>query len=146
MADDLMQITFLKVHRSRHTYRPGLALRPWLFTIAARVRIDALRSHYRLVEEWDEEKIARAEAAAAVEQVSADSGDVRERVRAAIDALPETQRVVIQLHRYEGLSFAEIASILASTEGAIRIRAFRAYGALRVALSDLAKPEGMEVA
>ena len=42
-ADDLLQETWLRIHRVRHTYRPGEPVLPWFFAIARRVRID----HYR---------------------------------------------------------------------------------------------------
>jgi RNA polymerase sigma-70 factor (ECF subfamily) len=45
--------------------------------------------------------------------------------------------VVVHLHRFEGLTFGEIAAILGSTEGAVKLRAFRAYGELRAELEDL---------
>jgi RNA polymerase sigma-70 factor (ECF subfamily) len=59
------------------------------------------------------------------------------RVRQAIDQLPESQRVVVQLHRFEGLTFAQIADILGTTALAVRARAFRAYETLRLELADL---------
>src|SRR5512142_3009128 len=40
VADDLMQETFLRLHRARRDYQSHLPLNPWLFSIAARVRID----------------------------------------------------------------------------------------------------------
>src|ERR1700730_6606679 len=42
-ADDLLQETWLRIHRVRHTYRPGEPVLPWFYAIARRVRID----HYR---------------------------------------------------------------------------------------------------
>src|SRR5262245_11788480 len=38
-APDLLQDTFLQVHRSRHTYRPALPVRPWIFAIARHVAL-----------------------------------------------------------------------------------------------------------
>src|SRR3989442_10438623 len=43
LADDLLQVTFLKVHKARRQYRPQLPLLPWLFAVAARVRLRAFR-------------------------------------------------------------------------------------------------------
>jgi len=60
-----------------------------------------------------------------------------ERVRRALDALPESQRAVVHLHRYEGLTFAQVAAVLGTSEVAVRGRAFRAYGQLRKQLADL---------
>src|SRR5271170_2246627 len=42
-ADDLLQETWLRIHRVRHSYRPGEPVLPWFYAIARRVRID----HYR---------------------------------------------------------------------------------------------------
>ena len=142
VADDLLQVTFMKVHRAREQYRPGLLLKPWLFAIAARVRLDELRRRKRMPEDADEEVLARAdeaEAAAGVDEAGAADarGELQERVRGALERLPENQRAVIHLHRYEGLTFPEIAQILGTTPGAVKLRAFRGYERLRVELRDL---------
>ena len=144
-ADDLLQKTFLKLHRARDTYKPDMRVAPWAFAIAARVRLDEFRRRKRLAEDGDEEALARADEAQAAEarerDESAIDGDTADAVRRAVDALPESQRVVIHLNRFEGMTFAEIARVLGTTEGAIKLRAFRAYGALRQALAPLA-PSG----
>jgi RNA polymerase sigma factor (sigma-70 family) len=142
LAEELVQATFLHMHRSRATFRVGLPVRPWVFTIAARVRRDELRRRYRLKEDCDEDALERAETAMAM--TAAGSGDEGQgeraaRVRQAIDRLPESQRVVVQLHRFEGLTFAQIAEVLGTTALAVRARAFRAYETLRVELADLVK-------
>jgi RNA polymerase sigma-70 factor (ECF subfamily) len=140
LAEELVQATFLHMHRSRATYRVGLPVRPWLFTIAARVRRDELRRRYRLKEDCDEEALVKAEAAMAMTAERDDGDWQRERtarVRQAIGQLPESQRVVVQLHRFEGLTFAQIAEILGTTALAVRARAFRAYETLRLELADL---------
>src|SRR5207248_1662344 len=58
VADDLLQVTFMKIHRARQQYRPGHRLAPWLFAVAARVRLDELRRRPRLPEDADEDAIA----------------------------------------------------------------------------------------
>ena len=143
VADDLLQTTFLKLHRARADYRSGAPVRPWLFAIAARVRFDELRRRYRLAEDADEDKLEAAQAAAALAQEEPDPGtaDLVARVRAALERLPESQRTVIHLHRYEEMTFAEIAKVLGTTEGAIKLRAFRAYERLRKDLASLLAKE-----
>ena len=42
-ADDLLQETWLRIHRVRHTYRPGEPVLPWIYAIARRVRVDGYR-------------------------------------------------------------------------------------------------------
>jgi RNA polymerase sigma-70 factor (ECF subfamily) len=140
VADDLLQATFLKLHRARAQYQRGLPFRPWLFTIAARVRLDELRRRYRLPEDADEELMNKADEAQAMANDAAGEGaraDLQESVRQAIALLPESQRMVVHLHRYEGMTFPEIAQVLSTTEGAVKLRAFRAYETLRESLKDL---------
>jgi RNA polymerase sigma-70 factor (ECF subfamily) len=143
VADDLVQTTFLKVHSARTSYDPGLPVRPWLFGIAARVRIDELRRRYRAAEKASDEELGELTLPT---EASPDrwpeANEEAERVRKAIDELPEAQRVVVLLHRFEGLTFGEIAEALSVdgprlTEVAVRVRAFRAFATLRETLSDL---------
>ena len=63
------------------------------------------------------------------------------RVRHAVDQLPETQRVVVHLNRFEGMTFLEIAQVLGITEGAVKLRAFRAYETLRKLLRESIEEE-----
>jgi RNA polymerase sigma factor (sigma-70 family) len=141
VADDLLQTTLLKVHRARADFRGDLKLRPWVFAIAARVRLDEYRRRKHVTEELDEERLASSEedGPAPDDAVAArvDEGDRAAQVRAALAALPESQRVIIHLHRFEGMSFAEIATSLGTTEGAVKLRAFRGYERLRKALRPL---------
>jgi RNA polymerase sigma-70 factor (ECF subfamily) len=138
-ADDLLQVTFLKLHKARATYKSDMRVAPWAFAIAARVRLDEFRRRKRLAEDGDEEALARADEAQAEEPPRGGTidGYTAEAVRRAVDGLPESQRVVIHLNRFEGMTFAEIAKVLGTTEGAVKLRAFRAYGALRHVLQPM---------
>jgi RNA polymerase sigma-70 factor (ECF subfamily) len=141
VSDDLTQTTFLKLHGARRLWRRGERLRPWVFSIAAHVRADWLRRQGRTAREaLDEEQLADPEPSSDPRTVLGDR-ERRERVRAALDALSAPQRMVVHLHRFEGLSFAEIGRILGITEGAAKLRAFRAYEELRKRLRDLVVEE-----
>lgn len=141
VADDLLQTTFLKVHRARDDYRIGAPLRPWIFTIAARVGLDEMRRRGRRPEDANEAKLDRAASAISMQQEDAsqilERAHVTQQVQEALDRLPESQRVVIDMHRYQGLTFSEIAERLHTTEGAIKLRAFRVYERLRRELRPL---------
>ncbi len=103
LAEDLLQTTVLKVHCARGSCRRGERLRPWVFTIAARVRTDWLRRSGREDEEVHDELLPDAEAqgdpATAVL-----TRERSERVRAALECLSGPQRVVVHLHRFEDLT------------------------------------------
>ena len=129
-ADDLLQVTFLNIHRARCSFRPLLSLRSWLFSIAAHALHDELRRRKRLPLASEMQQEAMADEAAVDEPVSLDAHRMQV-VRAALDRLPESQRAVLHLHRFEQMTFAEIAQVFGTTEGAVKLRAFRAYETLR---------------
>ena len=145
VADDLLQQTFLKLHRARADYRPGHQVRPWLFTIAGRVAVDEWRRRGRRREVSYEGALEYTGRHVTEHQTAAgdpmEQHDIKKKVRAAIAGLPESQRNVIYLHRYKGMTFGEIADQLGTTEGAAKLRAFRAYGQLRQNLSPLVSVE-----
>jgi RNA polymerase sigma factor (sigma-70 family) len=140
LCDDLLQTTFVRLHGARDRYRPGAPIWPWLFTIAARVRIDELRRRQRRPTsgELDLERIPAPEDSAAA-GIGLDDAARARTVHEALDQLPATHREVIHLHRFEGLSFAEIGTALGISAGAARIRAFRAYAVLREKLLPLSQ-------
>jgi RNA polymerase sigma factor (sigma-70 family) len=137
LADDLTQTTFLKLHRARAAYCPDLPLKPWIFTIAASVRRDELRRIYRLPPHVGETELEQAEPQPSKETAAFKETEVSnevEAVRAAVDRLPESQRTVLHLHLHEELTFEQIAQVLGTTPGAVRVRASRAYERLRKGL------------
>jgi RNA polymerase sigma-70 factor (ECF subfamily) len=130
-ADDLLQVTFLKVHRARGEFRPDLSLRAWLFSIAAHALQDELRRRKRAPIAAPEQQERMAETVPELESSSVESREQIGQLRAAIQELPQSQRTVLHLHRIEQMSFAQIAAVLGTTEGAVKLRAFRAYESLR---------------
>ena len=141
VADDLLQATFLNLHRARQRYRPDQKLRPWLFAIAANVRMDELRRRHRLPVAAGAEDVDRALERESLERGVPEVLEEAERsaqVRRALAELPDSQRQVIEMNRFDGLSFGEIARVLDISEGACKLRAFRGYEALRSRLASLA--------
>lgn len=143
--DDLIQETFVRLHSARSSYRSELPFRPFLFAIGARVGIDAKRKSWRAREELTSTLGEREGAHAHVETRTPERAlatwELARAVQRALDTLSEPQRLVIALHRFEGMTFDEIARTLslleerAVSEGAARVRAFRAYDALRGAIA-----------
>ncbi len=138
VAQDLMQNTFLKVHGARRRWRRGERLRPWVFAIAAHARVDWLRSQGRHAAETLDEEGLSAPHPSGDPGAGLQDRERSARVHAALESLTEPQRVVVHLHRFEGLGFAEIGKVLGISEGAAKLRAFRAYAELRRQLGDLA--------
>jgi len=125
---DLVQQTFLQLHRARYDFDPRYKLRPWLVTIAINVSREASRRKFRrheLLFDFDAEPTPSG--------VSPDHGPFEPAllVREAMAQLPPEQREAIELHWIQGLPFYEIADGLGISAGAARVRAHRGYEALR---------------
>ncbi len=136
-ADDLLQETFLRIHRARGSFADGARLVPWSYAIARNVYIDHTRSPSRRRERVAASDEEPAEAPtgpdADGEQVTI-ARDLARVVEATLAKLPPNQREAFVLLRYEGMSVADAAEVLGATEGAVKLRAFHAYEALRSAL------------
>lgn len=143
IADDLVQETFLRMHRARSTFAPGASVVPWMYTIARNVLIDHARSaKARLVADLNVEDAPEPIDAAADTESAAVAGEAARTVERVLARLPAQQREAFVLLRYEGLSVQDAAHVLGATPAAVKLRAFRAYEALREALSDPAAPSG----
>jgi RNA polymerase sigma-70 factor (ECF subfamily) len=139
LADDLTQDTFLRVHRARGNFAAGAAALPWMFAIGRNAFLDhARRAEVRRTEHRDSPGRPQAEGTAPASSRGDEALVAREMldiVQATLDGLPALQREAFVLLRFESLSVSEAALILATTEGAVKVRAFRAYEALRAALA-----------
>jgi RNA polymerase sigma-70 factor (ECF subfamily) len=115
------------VHRARHTYDPVRPFAPWLYAIVQNRFIDALRARRRrLLRELD------ADTAGEVGIHARQERDALGRdIRRAVDGLPDNQRRVIELLKFEELSVREVASRLGMTETNVKVTAHRGYRALR---------------
>lgn len=146
-CEDLLQTTFLKLHTSRDAFDPAQSFRAWLYAIASRVRVDELRRRYRAAGRGERSLSDLGAHDEPSSHASAETSHALMAARRALEELPEPQRLVLSLHRFEGLTFAEIAAVMsdlegvALTEGAMRVRAFRAYAALRAATGDVEPAE-----
>jgi RNA polymerase sigma-70 factor (ECF subfamily) len=134
-AEDLLQQTFLQMHCARETYVTGADVLPWAFAIARRLAIDAFRKGGRerlsddgasfedaLVSELCPDGALRTKQAALI-------------IRRTLESLPESQRTAFELLKLEGMTLAQAAETLGDSVTAVKLRAHRAYEALREALS-----------
>jgi RNA polymerase sigma-70 factor, ECF subfamily len=132
LAEDLTHETVLKIHRARDLYRPGARVLPWAFTIARRVYADEYRKrrHEKPRFRSDDPANDVVDPRPLADQLL-DRKRAANNLDAAISTLPEHQAAVCRLVRDEGLSSAEMAGTLGTSAGTTRVRAHRAYKALR---------------
>jgi RNA polymerase sigma-70 factor (ECF subfamily) len=131
-ADDLLQETWLRIHRVRHTYRPGEPVLPWFYAIARHVRVDHFRKAMR--KRVREQELDEASAAAGTLFREPERGDTLD---ALLAPLPESQREVIQMLKVAGMSLEEVARATSSSVGSVKQKVHRAYQKLRQEMSAM---------
>lgn len=126
-AEDLVQITFSKIHRARHSYLKGAPLLPWVLAIARRSFFDSKRrskvrpeylSQDGTVPEPQEDGVPLG-------------NDVVEALEKAMQNLPQAYAEAIQLTKITGISIAEASEVLGTSKAAVKLRVHRGYKLLR---------------
>jgi RNA polymerase sigma-70 factor, ECF subfamily len=136
-ADDLLQETWLRIHRVRHTYRPGEPVLPWFYAIARRVRVDHYRKAMRTrAHEQRLEEISSA--AATASHKSGQAGDLGD----LLAPLPESQREVIEMLKAAGMSLEGVARATSSSVGSVKQKVHRAYRKLRETMNAMGSRKG----
>jgi RNA polymerase sigma-70 factor (ECF subfamily) len=123
-ADDLLQETWLRIHKARHTWRPGDLLLPWVYAVARHVKVDAYR---RRRFEDREQPLASVPEPATATRTAPD-------LDALLACLPGSQREVVSMLKVAGLSLEEVARATSSSVGSVKQKAHRAYATLRAVL------------
>jgi RNA polymerase sigma-70 factor (ECF subfamily) len=135
VAEDLVQETFVRVWRARERYQPEARFSTWLFTIAGNAARNELRrpvrraKHDSVDEEREGAPLELAGGAPAADDV-VDARRAGRALEAALAALPERQREALWLCAVEGLSYAEVAQALETTEKSVKALIHRARVAL----------------
>jgi RNA polymerase sigma-70 factor (ECF subfamily) len=145
VAEELAQEVFLRVYRSRETYRAEARFSTWLYRIATNLGVNYARDtkHERTastiyLDETDSETGTTPDVADGTPGAEA-SLLRRERlnaIRQHVLALPERQRMAVLMHKYEGMDYKQIGDVLKLSESATKSLLFRAYQTLREKLKE----------
>jgi RNA polymerase sigma-70 factor (ECF subfamily) len=128
-VDELVQDTFVRAFQSLDTFRADSQLRTWLFTICKRLMLDRRRADRR---RRDVAEVDERDAATEYDALDVIVGDeLAERLRSAVNGLTALQREVFTLRVNEGMAYAEIATVVGSTEGACRVHYHNALKAIK---------------
>jgi RNA polymerase sigma-70 factor, ECF subfamily len=145
IAEELAQEVFLRVYRSRQTYRAEARFSTWLYRIATNLGVNHARDtkHERSAQTVyldmpDPETGTTPDVADMTPSVEQDL--VRDERMAAIRehvfALPERQKTAVLMHKYQGMDYKQIGDVLKLSESATKSLLFRAYQTLREQLKD----------
>jgi RNA polymerase sigma-70 factor (ECF subfamily) len=130
-AEDAVQDAFLHAYKALHRFLPDQAFGAWLHRIVANAALDLTRR--RKVRDADE----LPETVASHFRDPAEGGELRQRLREALETLPARQRSVIVLHDVQGYKHSEIGKMLDIPEGTARSDLHYARSQLRQILSAL---------
>jgi RNA polymerase sigma-70 factor (ECF subfamily) len=145
VAEELAQEVFLRVYRSRETYRAEARFSTWLYRIATNLGVNYARDnrHERnastiYLDEADSETGTTPDVADSTP--GAEAGLLRRErmnaIREHVLALPERQRMAVLMHKYEGMDYKQIGDVLKLSESATKSLLFRAYQTLREKLKE----------
>jgi len=146
-SEDIAQEVFIKVYRARKTYKPTAKLITWLYIICKNTCYHELRKRklktVSLSAARDQTKdlpghqIADEKAHSPLDSVL--KGEEAAAVKAAIDSLPDSQKMALILRKYELLSYQEIAEVMETTERAVKSLLYRAKLGLKERLEKYLK-------
>ena len=140
VAEELAQEVFLRVYRSRETYRAEARFSTWLYRIATNLGVNHARDNRRErtaptvhLDEPDYETGTTPDLADDRPTVEAKllRDERMNAIREHVMALPERQRTAVLLHKYEGMDYKGIGEVLKLSESATKSLLFRAYQTLR---------------
>jgi RNA polymerase sigma-70 factor, ECF subfamily len=145
VAEELAQEVFLRVYRSRQSYRAEAKFSTWLYRIATNLGVNHARDtkHERTaqnvyLDQPDPETGTTPDVADGT--ASVEENLVREErmraIRGHVMALPERQRTAVLMHKYQGMDYKQIGGVLRLSESATKSLLFRAYQELREKLKD----------
>jgi len=145
VAEELAQEVFLRVYRSRETYRAEAKFTTWLYRIATNLAVNHAR-------DTRQERVVQTvyldvpdQETGTTPDVADDEPSVEQRllrdermaaIRKHVMALPERQRMAVLMHKYQGMDYKQIGEVLKLSESATKSLLFRAYETLRDKLKD----------
>jgi RNA polymerase sigma-70 factor (ECF subfamily) len=145
VAEELAQEVFLRVYRSRETYRAEARFSTWLYRIATNLGVNHARDtkHERAAQNVyldapDPETGSTPDVADSTPNVEHDLlRDERLRaIRDIVMELPERQRTAVLMHKYQGMDYKQVGEVLKLSESATKSLLFRAYQTLRESLKE----------
>ena len=140
IAEELAQEVFLRVYRSRETYRAEARFSTWLYRIATNLGVNHARDTRQeraastiYLDEPDSQTGTTPDVADATPDIETRllRQERLDAIRQHVLALPERQRMAVLMHKYDGMDYKQIGDVLKLSESATKSLLFRAYQTLR---------------
>lgn len=126
---DLTQNVFLKILKYSHSWKEDKVFAYWLFRIARNILMDHFNESRKFFSTEDENEVTALDQKESVQEMEAKESF--EFLLEAMSQLPPAYRELIELNRFQGFSYKEIAKTVSSTENAVKVKTFRAIQKLK---------------
>ncbi len=126
VSEDLVQAVFERIIKYRESFMDTHVFSTWMFTIARNLHTDYHRKTTRDLLNLVDPNVDVMLAESVESQTDTDSDLYKHQVRKALNRLDPDKKQVLILSRFEGLRYKEIADIMECSEGAVKVRVFRA--------------------
>jgi RNA polymerase sigma-70 factor (ECF subfamily) len=145
VAEELAQEVFLRVYRSRESYRAEAKFTTWLYRIATNLAVNHARDTKHERSAQNVYLDAPDEESGTTPDVADDTPTIEQTmlrdermaaIRVHVMELPERQRMAVLMHKYQGMDYKQIGEVLKLSESATKSLLFRAYQTLREKLKD----------
>ncbi len=148
-AMDVVQDAFIKAHRYLDKFEGTSSFFTWLYRIVMNLAIDHIRKHRRLKPvDFTDAAVASDQGQVAEENLlpkilggnpgrALQDKEIRGRIEQALGELSENHRAVLVMREVEGLSYEEMAEVMACSKGTIMSRLFHARRNMQKRLLDL---------
>ena len=138
LAEDLVQNVFVRILKYRYLFRGDGDFKTWMFHIARNVNHDNFRKdkirHKDSIEDWEDHLRDDNDSVASIQK-----DEELKLLSMAMDRLPEEKRELLLLSKYQDKKYKEIGEILGCTEGAVKVKVFRALQDLKAVYKQLEK-------
>jgi len=118
-ADDVLQNTFIKIHRSIHNFKGDSKLYSWMYRIATNESITHINKNSKRMqlstEEYQEQAIQNLQA-----DVYFEGDDIQIQLQKAIANLPDKQQLVFNMKYFQNIKYKDMSEILETSEGALK--------------------------
>jgi RNA polymerase sigma-70 factor (ECF subfamily) len=137
LSEDLVQNTFVRIIKYKHGFKGDGEFKSWMFHIARNVNIDHFKKNKKnnetdSLEAWQEESTDDVET-----QLSIDKEGNLQLLEKAIDQLDYEKRELITMSKIKGIKYKEIGEVLNCSEGAVKVKVFRALRALKEVYAEI---------
>jgi RNA polymerase sigma-70 factor (ECF subfamily) len=130
-SEDLVQTVFYRMLKYRHTFLGNGEFRTWMYHLARNVLNDSIRKNHRMVYQADVTLMSEKTVSTPAADIQLEKSQAIEMLHTALAKLSSDHREVLVLSRFQELSYQEIAEILQTSEGNIKVKVHRAMKELK---------------